>query len=146
MVRCLEGSPIETSNRVARSSAIVTKFEEFLIANHDRPLYLAEICAATGVSERMLEASCKEHIGMSPLRYLWLRRMHLARRVLRRADPATTTVTAVATDHGFWELGRFSVQYAALFGESPSDTLGKLRGQRRVAPGSAIWCSVSESA
>ena len=40
-----------------------------------------------------------------------------------RADPSTTTVTRVATDHGFWELGRFSVAYHGLFGESPSESL-----------------------
>ena len=50
-------------------------------------------------------------------------RMHLARRALRMADPATTTVTEIATSYGFWELGRFSVTYGSLFGESPSAAL-----------------------
>jgi AraC-like DNA-binding protein len=59
---------------------------------------------------------------MGPIRYLNLRRMHLVRRALLRADPSKT-VTQVATDHGFWELGRFAVGYRALFGESPSATL-----------------------
>jgi AraC-like DNA-binding protein len=57
---------------------------------------------------------------MSPMRYLWLRRMHFARRALRMADPAATTATDIATSYGFWELGRFSVAYRSLFGESPS--------------------------
>ena len=60
---------------------------------------------------------------MGPTRYLWLRRMHLARRALRMADPAATTVTEVATSYGFWELGRFSVAYRSLFGQSPSASL-----------------------
>ena len=60
---------------------------------------------------------------MSPTRYLWLRRMHLARRALRRADPVVATVTNIATNYGFWELGRFSVAYRSLFGESPSAAL-----------------------
>jgi len=45
---------------------------------------------------------------MGPIRYLSLRRMHLVRRALLCADPATATVTRLATDHGFWELGRLS--------------------------------------
>ena len=60
---------------------------------------------------------------MGPIRYLTLRRMNLVRRALQRADASTATVTQLATDHGFWELGRFSVNYRQLFGESPSETL-----------------------
>jgi AraC-like DNA-binding protein len=124
MVRCLAGGAgVETTMGDRRQNAVVSRFEEFLAANPDRPLYLTEICAAIGVAERTLRASCEEHLGMGPIRFLTLRRMHLARRALLGADPSKATVTSVITDHGFWELGRFSVTYRALFGESPSETL-----------------------
>jgi hypothetical protein len=35
-------------------------------ANPDRPLYLAEICAAMGIAERTLRAACEEHLRMGP--------------------------------------------------------------------------------
>jgi AraC-like DNA-binding protein len=124
MVRCLaEGAAVEPTVGSRRHDTIVARFEEFLEANPDRPLYLTEICAAIGVAERTLRASCEEHLGMGPIRYLTLRRMHLVRRALLRSDPSKATVTQIITDHGFWELGRFSVTYSALFGESPSHTL-----------------------
>jgi AraC-like DNA-binding protein len=124
MVRCLtEGALSEMPLGSRRHDIIVAKFEEFLEANPDTPLYLTEICAAIGVAERTLRVACEEHLGMGPIRYLSLRRMHLVRRALLRADPSTATVTRLATDHGFWELGRFSVAYRALFGESPSESL-----------------------
>jgi transcriptional regulator GlxA family with amidase domain len=51
--------------------------------------------------------------------------MHLAHRALVRATSATATVTDIAINHGFWELGRFAVAHRALFGEAPSLTLGR---------------------
>jgi AraC-like DNA-binding protein len=133
MVRCLaEGAAVESTAGSCRHDTIVARFEEFLEANPDRPLYLTEICAAIGVAERTLRASCEEHLGMGPIRYLTLRRMHLVRRALLRSDPSKATVTRIVTDHGFWELGRFSVAYRALFGESPSCTLRHPAGQPEI--------------
>jgi AraC-like DNA-binding protein len=133
MVRSLdEGDATESNAGSRRHDNIIARFEEFLEANSDRPLYLAEICAAIGVAERTLRASCEEHLGMGPIRYLTLRRMHLARRALLRSDPSRATVTEIVTDHGFWELGRFSVAYRMLFGESPSRTLRRPMQQLEV--------------
>ena len=49
--------------------------------------------------------------------------MHLVRWALRIADAENTTVTEIATDYGFWELGRFEVAYRSFFGEAPSAAL-----------------------
>jgi len=101
----------------------MVRFQEYLEAHSDRPLYLPEICESIGVSERTLRGVCEEHLGMGPIRFLALRRMHLVQLALSRAEASSVTVTRIATDHGFWELGRFSVAYRALFGEMPSETL-----------------------
>jgi AraC-like DNA-binding protein len=124
MVSCLAGGEVpEISSAHRQHVAVMRRLEKLLEANSDRTLYVTELCGAIGVSERTLRACCKEHLGMSPTRYLWLRRMHLARRALRAAEPAGTSVTEIATNYGFWELGRFSVAYRSLFGESPSTSL-----------------------
>jgi AraC-like DNA-binding protein len=132
MIRCLiesASSGMTTGGR--RHDAIVARFEEFLEAHPDTPLYLTEICAGIGVAERTLRGACEEHLGMGPIRYLSLRRMHLVRRALLRADPSKT-VTQVASDHGFWELGRFAVAYRALFGEPPSATLHRRSDHKQI--------------
>lgn len=127
MVACL-AEPVVTVARARHNhSAIMKRLEEFLSENSNRPLYLEDICKATGASERILRASCQETLGMGPVRYLWLRRMHLARRSLLASSGETTSVTAIAMDNGFWELGRFATEYRALFGESPSMTLRRPR-------------------
>jgi AraC-like DNA-binding protein len=102
------------------------RFEHLLEARKDEPLYMPDICAEIGVTDRTLRLHCHEHLGMGPHRYLWLRRMNLARRALAGADPRMKTVTEIANDHGFAELGRFAVAYRKLFGEPPSTTLRRI--------------------
>ena len=124
MIACLTDPETVESDRFRHPrGAIMRRFEQFLDANQNEPLYVTEICAAIGVTDRTLRSHCQEHLGMSPHRYLWLRRMNLARRALALADGTAKTVTEIANDHGFGELGRFAVSYRKLFGELPSATL-----------------------
>lgn len=122
---------------------VMARFEDLIEANPDRPIYLPEVCEAVGVTPRTLNNYCLEHLGMCPSDYLRLRRMHQVHRRLRQSDPAFTSVTAVATRHGFWELGRFSVAYRRLFGESPSVTLHRAPHRPEAASTMRIF---SESA
>ncbi len=124
MIACLTaGTPTEARRQPGQHAKIVSRFLGFLEARPDEPVYLTEICTAIGASERTLRTCCREVLGVGPVRYLWLRRMHLARQALLHANASDATVTRIATAHGFWELGRFSVEYRTLFGELPSESL-----------------------
>jgi len=124
MVDCLaEAATVERKAYVCLRMPVMQRFERIVGEAEGRPLYLTEICAKIGVQERTLRNHCIEYLGMSPHRYLWLRRMTQAKRALSLAEPTEKTVTTIANDYGFWELGRFSVAYRKLFGESPSTTL-----------------------
>jgi AraC-like DNA-binding protein len=147
MIMCMtEGSPVEVRSGARQHLAILARFEDFVRANDNRPLYLTEICAAVGASGRVLRMCCQEHLGMGPVRYLWLRRMHLARRALKEADPRTATVARIAMDYGFWELGRFAVRYRELFGESPSASILGPRHDRRDPKSRPMALPLSEMA
>jgi AraC-like DNA-binding protein len=106
MIACIAaGDAANFCSAHRHRGAVVRRLEEVLEANLGETLYAAELCKATGVSYPTLRACCQEQLGMSPKRYLWLRRMHLARRALRVADPATATVTEIATNYpksGSW--------------------------------------------
>jgi AraC-like DNA-binding protein len=104
-------------------AVIMAKFEKVLDAQGDRKLSMADLSVGTGVPERTLRHFCYEFLGLSPLVYARLRRLNLVRAALLRSDPAIATVSGVARQHGFSELGRFAAAYRAAFGESPSTTL-----------------------
>lgn len=124
-VRALEGltdRPAERERTLLSHSRIVAKAEEFMRARLALPLYVADLCQATGVSERTLRSAFRNVYGVGPNRFLKLRRLNQVRRVLQRAGMGSL-VSEVATRHGFWDLGRFAGDYRRLFGESPSQTL-----------------------
>jgi len=118
----LSDRPAERERTLLSHSRIVAKAEEFMRARLALPLYVADLCQATGVSERTLRSAFRNVYGVGPNRFLKLRRLNQVRRVLQRAG-AGVLVSEVATRHGFWDLGRFAGDYRRLFGESPSHTL-----------------------
>ena len=106
-----------------RHQDLAVRFEEFLRTQPDRELDLVEICAALGVSDRLLRRCCEQQLGMSPMSYVRLRRMQLVHHDLRYGTPDTMRVSDVARRYGFRNLGRFAGSYRELFGELPSLTL-----------------------
>jgi len=124
IVNCLIADEAE-DNRSTRHhhAAVMVRFEEVLSRRIDQRLNMPALCAEVGVAERTLRMCCAEFLGVSPTRYILLRRLNKARAALRRADPSTASVAQVARNHHFLELGRFAVTYRTTFGESPSVTL-----------------------
>jgi transcriptional regulator GlxA family with amidase domain len=102
---------------------IINRLDAFVREHLDESLPMAQLCDVTGVSERSLRNACHAVCGTSPKRYLTLRRLEAVHRALAQATPGQTTVTRVAADFGFFELGRFAGVYSSVFGERPSDTL-----------------------
>jgi transcriptional regulator GlxA family with amidase domain len=108
--------------RASRRQA-VERTEAYLRTHAGTAIPIAELCRIVGLSERSLRNAFYDVRGMGPKRSLLDRRLQDARRALRDAAPNQTTVTAVAVEHGFFELGRFARAYRDMFGEPPSATL-----------------------
>ena len=128
LVTCLAAKARDDGSARRHHAGIMVRFEEVLADHPNRQLHLPELCALIGVSERTLRSCCAEFLGISPSRYVLLRRLQAVRIALRNADPATASVAEIAGGCGFTELGRFAGAYQNAFGESPSTTLRRAPG------------------
>ena len=89
---------------------------------------LSRRCAA---SERLVEQAMRYGAGMPPKRWLTMARLNRVYEEL--SDPGgTRSVTDTALHWGFNHLGRFASNYRTVFGESPSDTVARVRGPQRA--------------
>jgi AraC-like DNA-binding protein len=84
---------------------------------------ISELCLVAHVSERRLRKAFTDEYDMPPTKYFRLWALDEAHRRLLHNDAHAETVTEVALGFGFNHLGRFSVQYKAIYGEKPSTTL-----------------------
>lgn len=120
--------------RRSRNEVLVKEVRDYFEANLSQPIRLTQCCQDIGVSIRRLEHAVADVCGVTPKRLLILMRMARVRHVLLATSRGEATVTEIAVRCGFVHLGRFSVNYAALYGESPSETLKLHRDRTEVAP------------
>ena len=107
----------------ALRQAVVERAETYVRAHLDSPIPLSRLCSVLGVSERGLRNAFYEVHGMGPKRWMMAERLHGVQVALRERRGIAITVTEVATDHGFYQLGKFAAIYRKTFGEAPSTTL-----------------------
>ncbi len=107
----------------------VRRAAEYIEANWDQPITIEALALVTSSSARSLFASFKKSRGCSPMVFVKRVRLHHARDLLLQGG-ADVSVTTVALDCGFNNLGHFAKDYFTSFGERPSETLrnGKRRG------------------
>ncbi len=96
---------------------------EFIRLHARQPLAIEDVCKSAQVSARTLQYAFRDFVGTTPQRYLKLYRLNGARRALIDADPATDTVSAIASAWGFDDFGHFAADYRRTFGELPSADL-----------------------
>lgn len=104
----------------------VRRAEDFIEAHADDPLTVEDIVTATGASARSVFRAFAEHRGYSPMEFLKRTRLKRARLMAESGLPALT-VTEIALSCGYGDLSRFSKDFLAAFGETPSTVLRRHR-------------------
>ncbi|QTF92177.1 AraC family transcriptional regulator [Halomonas sp. BM-2019] len=112
----------ELLDRQQGRPAYLARLEALFRESLDRPLGLADLERAAGVSRERLYRDFHTHYGVSPIAHFRQLRFEQVRQRLERAAPRES-VSSIAMDCGFQQLGRFSQEYKARFGELPSETL-----------------------
>ncbi len=121
VARTLAGSHVD------RSPALVRRARDYIKAHAHEPIEISKLAADLGISLRSLQENFQRYLGYSPRELILECRLDRARDRLLTDDDGLT-VTTVALDSGFSDLGQFSAKYRAKFGELPSQTLRRVRG------------------
>ncbi|WP_460885315.1 helix-turn-helix domain-containing protein [Ramlibacter solisilvae] len=100
---------------------VVRRAEDYIEANPQSTLRIDDLCSAACTSLSTLQRAFREAFGLSPRRYLALRRLAGVRNELLNGSPGLS-ITEVAARWGFFHLGRFAQEYGQLFHERPSET------------------------
>jgi len=122
MDAALERRASKTHRGISRRD-VVELAEAWYRAHPGESISIPRLCRVVGLSERGLRNAFYDVRGMSPTQCMLRERLQGVRRALRDRTVKDMTVTSVATDYGFYELGRFAGAYKQLFGEAPSATL-----------------------
>lgn len=133
----LERGAEEAARRVSPRASrhdVLERVDRYLEARSAEPVYVADLCAATGLPERTLRYVLAEQYGTSPVRLLRNRRLCQLRRTLLAGPAPAEGLARIATRHGFWHMGTLAADYRRLFGELPSETRRAAEGgsERRV--------------
>jgi len=100
----------------------VRRAEEYIETHWNQPITIASLARATAASARSIFYHFKNSRGQSPMSFLKQVRLEHAREMLKKSG-INRSVTEIAIECGFGNLGHFAGDYFKRFGEHPSDTL-----------------------
>jgi len=104
----------------------VLQVQDWIEANHHKPLGLNEIATATGMSARNLGRRFEAGTGMSPMEYLRVVRIETAKRSL---ELQTGSVDQIATSVGYNDSRAFTRAFLARVGMTPACYRTKFRAR-----------------
>ncbi len=109
----------------SRREKLIAQAEKKMLAHLEKPLTLKQLAENLESSISALSYGFQDLFEMSPMRYLKVRRLNAVRQHLKASDPETCKIATLASQFGFYHRSHFTQDYKAMFGELPSQTLGK---------------------
>jgi len=119
-------APSECDGPAPAALRIVRQVEEHLESRPRQAVHISEICGLLRVPRRTLHRAFHEALGIGPIAYFRYRRLCAAHSALRSGELTDLTISDLAMQNGFQNVGRFASYYHGLFGEYPSETRQKL--------------------
>lgn len=112
----------EVLRRHAPGDGALDSLCDYVTSRLGAPLSLTDMELFSGLSRRTLQYAFQKRFGVTPMQWVREQRLLHARDLLVRAG-ADVSVTRVALQCGFVNVGAFSGAYHQRFGEYPSATL-----------------------
>lgn len=100
---------------------VIRRAKDYIDAHLADDVRIPDLCRYCAVSLSTLERAFKEEIGVTPLRYMLVVRLHESRLKLRSKDALHQSVAHIASKCGFTHMGRFARAYHQHFGVLPSE-------------------------
>ena len=104
-------------------SGIVKGALDYFEANCQEDIGVVDVSGALRVSPRGLQSAFQRELGITPMAALREIRMKRAYADLKRMSARETTVTEVALQWGFTNLGRFAEEFRRTFDQHPNQVL-----------------------
>jgi transcriptional regulator GlxA family with amidase domain len=104
----------------------VRRAEAYIESHWNEPITIASLARASAASARSIFYHFKNSRGQSPMSFVKQVRLEHAKEMLEKSGIGRS-VTEIAIDCGFGNLGHFAGDYLKRFGERPSDTLKRSR-------------------
>lgn len=98
---------------------------EHIKTNTNESLRMGELCRTAGISKRTLQYLFKKELDMTLTDYLKGHKLYRIHRDLWHLQQSNVKIRDIANKYGFWHMGQFAADYYKLFGELPSETLGR---------------------
>ncbi|GBL59054.1 araC family transcriptional regulator [Pseudomonas citronellolis] len=131
MTTLLAWQPNTLSERLGEPSAQVLprhvkRAVDYIQAHAEQPISVETLAAIAGVSGRSIYHGFQRFLGVSPMRYLRDVRMERVHQDLK--DPRQPArVTEILARWGFFQFGRFAIEYRQRYAETPRQTLARGR-------------------